>query len=85
MSYFNAATPQLRLVDQSFKAYRTRDLNNAARFFSRNFTHKWFPKIAELPDETKEEHIDSLGSMLARLAKFDVSSRDQGSAFELHD
>ena len=72
MSYFDTSTPQLKLVDQFFEVYRSRDLNNATPLFSKNFRYRAFPKIADLPDQTGKEHIGSLGPLIASIVKLEV-------------
>ena len=74
MNHLEATTPQLKLIDQVFEGYRTLDLNNSAQLLSKTFVHRTFPKTAELPDQTKEEHLESFGPMLAKLVKIDVCS-----------
>lgn len=84
MAYFNTTTPQLRFIERVFEAYRTRDLNNLALLYSRDFSYRWLPKAAEFPDETREGHIESLGPLFAKLAKVDVRIQHRGPAFELN-
>ena len=72
MNNLDATTPQLKLVDQVFEAYRALDPKKCAHLLSKNFRHRSFPKIAEMPDQTKEEHIALFGPMLAMLTKLSV-------------
>ena len=72
MTRLNAITPQLKVLDQMFEGYNTLDVNNAAPFLSKNYIHMSFPKIADLPDLTKEEHLKVYGPMFAKLVKHDV-------------
>ena len=81
----DATTPQLQVIDGLFKAYRTRDMNNAGNFLSKDFTFRSFPKIASLPDQTKEEHLQMFGPMCEGLVKVDVSVQYQGAAVERMD
>lgn len=83
MSHIDTTTPQLKLIDKTFDAYDTRDISNAAPFLSKNFTYRSFPKIAELPDQTKDEHIELFGPMFARLDKLDVHIQHRGAALVL--
>ena len=72
MARLNATTPQLKVLDQMFEGYNTRDVNNAAPFLSKNYIHMSFPKIADLPDQKKEGHLEMFGPMFAKLDKLDV-------------
>lgn len=79
MNHIDTTTPQLKAVERIFEAYRTCDLNNAHSVLSKNFTYRSFPKIAELPDQTKEEHIQLYGPMFARVAKIEVGIQHRGT------
>ena len=70
--YTDGSTPQLRLIDQVFVAYSTRDMNNVAPFLSEDFKFSSHPKMAEQPEQTKQNHIDLYGPLFAGLAKMDV-------------
>lgn len=72
MTYIDATTPQLELIDRVFQAYSTRDISNVAPFLSKNFVYTTFPKIADMPDQTMKNHIEVFGPMFARMAKLDV-------------
>ena len=72
MNHIEGTTPQLKLADRLFEAYRTRDINNAVPFLSKNYTYRSFPKIADVPDQTKKDHIEQFGPKFAALEKFDV-------------
>lgn len=82
MANVNATTPQLKAVEQYFEAVRTLDMDNAAPFLSKDFIHRSFPKIAEMPDQTKEEHIEFFGLVFSKVAKLDVRSQRRRIAFE---
>lgn len=79
----NATTPQLEFLDRVFEAFTSRDTNNFRPFLSRNFSYKSFPKIPELPDETKDEFIETFGPLFAPLTKLEVRVRHQEAAFDL--
>ena len=81
MTHFDATSPQLKVVDQMFEAYRS-DLNKASSVYSKNFTYKALPKADELPLHSREEHIEALGPLLATLAKVEVRVQHRGTAFE---
>ena len=76
---FNATTPQLKVVDRAFQAYRTCDLTNAAPILSKNFVYKPFPKVPDLGDQTKEEHLASLGPKITKLVKLEVRIQRRGT------
>ena len=79
MNHIEGTTPQLKLVDQMFEAARTLDMNNLALFLSKDFTYRSFPKTADLPDQTKEEHIEQFGPKFAALEKLDVRVQHRGA------
>ena len=83
MNHIKGTTPQLKLADRLFEAYRTRDIHNVAPFLSKNFTYKSFPKIAEVPDQTKEDHIEQFGPNFAALEKIDVRVQHRGALLAL--
>ena len=68
----DAATPQLKVIDTVFEAYSARDVNLIAPLLSKNYAWGSFPKVADLPDLTKEDHIELFGRLFERLAKLDV-------------
>jgi len=76
MDSLDATTPQLKVIDLLFTAYRTRDTNNVARFLSKNFTYRALPETADLPDQTKEQHVEFFGPIFPRLAKLEYVSRE---------
>ena len=79
----NATTPQLKVVDKCYEAYRTCDVNNAGPFFSKNYTYKTLPKNPALPDMTKAELTARIGPIFATLTKIEVRIQHRGAAFEL--
>ena len=72
MNHIEGTTPQLKLVDQLLKAYCTCDINKVTPLLSKNFAYRSFPKSADVPDQTKEEHIEQFGPKFAALEKLDV-------------
>ena len=80
----NATTPQLKVVDKFYEAYRTRDINNVGPFFSKNLTYKSLPKNPAFPDSmTKAEHIAMIEPIFASSTKIEVRVQHRGAAFEL--
>ena len=55
-----------------FEAYRTCDLQNARPILSKNYTFQTFPKVDDLPDETKGEHLENYAPRFASLTKLEV-------------
>ena len=83
MTHFDTTTPQLKAVDRLLEAYRSCDTENLAPSLSKNFTYRAFPKSTDVPDQTKEEHIQLFRPVFARLAKIDVRIRHKGTFFEI--
>ena len=75
MNNLDATTPQLKFVGRLYEAYATCDINKVAPLLSKNFMYSSFPKIPELPDQTKEEHITLYGPLFAKLVKLEVRTR----------
>jgi hypothetical protein len=83
MEHPTATTPQLKAVNRLFETYCTCDITKAADLFSKDYTYSSFPKIAELPDQTREEHFKLFAPMFAKLIKVEVRTLHRGTAFEL--
>ena len=75
MTYFDTTTPQLKVVDRLFAAYRSCDPQNLAPSLSKNYKFQSHPKTSDLHDQTGEEHIESLRLKFAKLTKIDVYIR----------
>lgn len=75
----NATTPQLKVVDRFFAAYRTQDLQNVAPILSKNYMYKPFPKVPGLGDMTKEEHLALFGPLFAKPIKHEVRIQHRGA------
>ena len=78
----DATTPQLKVVDRLFEAYRTCDINKVTPILSKNYTYKAFPKLPKSGDQTKEEHLAFFGLVFARVVKIEVHIRHRGAQFE---
>jgi len=72
MANIDATTPQLKVVKGFTNAVVSRDLNNVEPILSRDFTMRLFPKVARLPDLTKEEYLQRYGGTLALFANTEV-------------
>ena len=68
----DATTPQLKLIESYFKAYLTFDMSNVGALITKDFKFRTFPKIAELPDETKEGYLETYQPIFSLLAKVEV-------------
>ena len=65
-----------------FDAFSTRDINKVEPFLSRDYSYKPFPEVAELPDETKADFIETFGPLFISLAKLEVHIQYQEISFE---
>ena len=74
MANINATTPQLQVFKSVVEAYMTRDLSNVAPYLSKDFKFQTFPKIADLPDLAKAEHVEKYGAIYRSFSKVDVRS-----------
>ena len=72
MPHFDATTPQLKLIARAFEAYETRDRDIMASVLSKDYTYETFPKIADVPIQKKEEHLEFFGQRFAKLSKLEV-------------
>ena len=63
-------------------AFSTHDIKEAEPFLSRDYSYKSFSKIAELPDETRAEFIETFGPFFVLLAKLKVRIQQQEIAPE---
>lgn len=65
-------TPQLKVVKQWDHACTSLNIKNIEPILSKDFRFMAFPKIAEHPDLTKEEFIQTYGKMFDSLVKMEV-------------
>jgi hypothetical protein len=72
LNNLNATTPQLKSVENFFKAYLTLDLRNVEPFFSKDFAFQSFPKVAGLPDIATDGFLETYGPMFSLMTNFDV-------------
>jgi len=73
MANFDTSTPQSKVVKGMTDAIASRDLNSAEPIISRDFIMKMFPKLAGLPDLTKEEYLQKYGVIFALFAKIEIT------------
>lgn len=81
MPDINATTPQLKAVKGLFDAYASLDVKNAEQYISKDFKFHTFPKIPDLPEETKGSHFERYGALLSYLMKVEVRVRHCGTSF----
>ena len=68
----NFDTPQLKLLKDYTDANCSLDINNIAQYMSKDFKYQTFPKTPEIPDQSKEMHIQNWGAILSLLTKVEV-------------
>jgi hypothetical protein len=72
MANIDPTTPQLEAVKKFIDAYISLNINNVGPHISKNFTFQTFPKIDDMPDETKGTHFERYGSVLSLFTKVEV-------------
>jgi hypothetical protein len=72
MANIDATTPQLQAVKKFIDAYLSLDIGNAGPLISKNYKFETFPKIDDMPVETKGTHFERYGALLSLLAKAEV-------------
>ena len=80
-AYISFPLPNLYLLT-GFRRPSTRDINKAEPFLPRDYLYRSFPKIAELPDETKPEFIETFGPLFVSLVKLEVRIQQHEIAIE---
>ena len=73
MPYFDTSSRQLEFIDRFYGAYRTRNVEHIRPFLAEDYIYKAFPETPELPEMTKEKHLEIHGGMFAACVKYDVS------------
>ena len=82
MVNLDATTPQLKVLKQWADAHHSRDLNDAAPIFSKDFTLKMFPKSTVFPDLTREEYLQKYTVAFSLFTNVDVSALKPWTTFE---
>lgn len=77
MANFEASTPQLSVIKKWIDAYTSLDISKVEPLLAKNYQHQSFPESTDAPDETKGEHIQKWGQILAAAAKLEVRIRPQ--------
>lgn len=72
MTNINDPTPQLKLTKKLIGDYSSRDLSDVGQFLSEDFKYETFPKVPELPEEAKGDHIQKWGAILGSFTKMEV-------------
>ena len=65
-------TPQLKLLKDYADAYSSLYMNNVEQYMSKDFKYQTFPKIPEIPHQSKEAHIQNWRAIFSLLAKQEV-------------
>jgi hypothetical protein len=81
MANIDASTPQLRAVKKWIDGFISLDISNLGVLISKNFKYESFPKIIDLPEQTKGSHIQWFGGILAATTKLEVRIQHQRTAF----
>ena len=75
MNNLEATTPQLKVIKDFFDAYVVLDIKKS----------QTFPKIPDLPDETKGEHFERYGTLLSLVTKVGVRTQQRKSIISTAD
>lgn len=81
MTNIDATTPQLKVVKRLFDAYCSLDMKNVLPLLAKDYTFQSFPKVPDLPDQTKGAHLEKYDAMYALITKVDVRIRAQENSF----
>ena len=68
----DATTPQLKAVENLFKAYLSLDLKSVEPLITKDYKFQTFPKIADLPVETAEGHLETYQPIFSLMTKVEV-------------
>ena len=85
MNNLEATTPQLKIIKDFFDAYVALDIKKSEPYMSRDFKFQTFPKIPDLPDETKGEHFERYGTLLSLVTKVGVRTQQRKSIINTTD
>jgi hypothetical protein len=72
LTNFSAGTPQLEAVKNLIEAYITSDMGNVEPLVTKDYKFQTFPKIADLPDESKGGHLERYGKLFSMMTKVEV-------------
>jgi hypothetical protein len=85
LTNFSAGTPQLEAVKNLIEAYLTLDLNNLEPVVTKDYRYQTFPKIADLPDESKGGHLERYGVLFGLMTEVEVCIQHHLRALRLAD
>jgi hypothetical protein len=68
----NVTDSQLKVVDWSFKSFRTLDCNDTAPILLKDFTYRTFPKLPGAGGQTEEEKFALFRTIFAKVVKPEV-------------
>ena len=74
MTNFDANTPQVEVAKKCLEAYFSLDIKKVEPLLSKNYQFQAFPESANLPKETKEQHIERWKAAFGVLTKFEVGA-----------
>ena len=72
MTNSDTPSPQMELILKLLSDYSTRDLSDVGQFLAKDFKYQTFPETVNHPEETKGEHLENWGGILASFAKMEV-------------
>ena len=81
MVNIDATTPQLKTVKRAIDTYCSLDLKNALPLLAKDFAYESLPKIPNLPDEPRGEHLERYAGILTLFTKIEVCFWRQGAYF----
>jgi len=67
----NIETPQLKFSKKMFGYYGSRDISDVGQLLAKDFKFLSFPKVPEIPDQTKDSHLKTWGGILGSFAKLE--------------
>ena len=81
----NFDTPQSKALKKLHDTYASLDLNNVAPLLSKDFQYELFPKTPDVPNQTKESHLEMWGKVFSSFNKLEVRIRHRRTAFKFTD
>ena len=74
MSGINPSSPQLALVKKWLESYTSLNIKNVEPLLSKNFQVQRYPRSSDLPDETRESHLEGWEARFSVIEKGEVGS-----------
>ena len=86
MALFDTTSSHLKALEEFWAAYRTRDMQIVEPLLAKDYRYKSLPDHPDLPEMTKEQHIQLYAPMFPVATKLDVRTSDcYGTAFKFID